>query len=75
MSVDDIYRRKKTGGNALFKQLKSYHPDIKLTIESNPRKFLDTKLTNINDFYRFNVYRKSVKLPTPWASKSPKRYK
>lgn len=38
MSVDDIYRRKKIGGNALFKQLKNYHPDIKLTIESNPRE-------------------------------------
>ena len=47
-SVDDIYRRWKWGDNVLFDQLNSYHPNIKLTIEVNSSKFLDTKLTNIN---------------------------
>ena len=31
--------------NVLFDRLNSYHTNIKLTIELNPRKFLDTKLT------------------------------
>ena len=36
---------------------------------------MDTKLTNINCTYKFNVYRKNTKLPSPWTSKTPKRYK
>ena len=38
-------------------------------------KFLNTKLTNINGTYNFNVYRKNTNLPSPWTSKTPKRYK
>ena len=30
----------------MFNRLNNYHPNIKLTIELNPSKFLDTKLTN-----------------------------
>ena len=37
--------------------------NFKLTIELNSSKFLDTKLTNVKDFHKFNVYRKSKKLP------------
>ena len=59
--VDDIYSRQELGGNVLFDRLRGYHPNIKLTIEVNPNKFLDTKLTNINDTYKFNVYRKNTK--------------
>ena len=44
----DDYSRRKWGDNVLFDQLNSYHPNIKLTIEVNSSKFLDTKLTNIN---------------------------
>ena len=73
--VDDIYSRQKLGDNVLFDRLNSYHPNIKLTIEVNLRKFLDTKLTNINGTYKFNVYWKNTKLPSPWNSKTPKRYK
>ena len=73
--VDDIYSRWKLGDNALFDRLNSYHPNIKLTIEVNPSKFLDTKLTNINSTYKFNVYRKNTKLPSLWTFKTPKRYK
>ena len=57
--VDDIYSRRKLGDNVLFDRLNSYHPNIKLTIEVNPSKFLDTKLTNINGAYKFNVYGKT----------------
>ena len=57
--VDHIYSRRKLGDNVLFDRLNSYHPNIKLTIEVNPSKFLDTKLTNINGAYKFNVYGKT----------------
>ena len=73
--VDDIYSRQKLGDNVLFDRLNNYHPNIKFTIEVNPSKFLDTKLTNINGVYKFNVYQKDTKLPSPWTSKTPKRYK
>ena len=36
---------------------------------------MNTKLTNINGAYKFNVYRKNTKLSSPWTSKTPKRYK
>ena len=73
--VDDIYSRRKLGDNVLFDRLNSYHPNIRLTVEVNPSRFLDTKLTNINGTYKFNVYLKNTKLPSPWTSKTPKRYK
>ena len=46
--LDDIYSRRKLGDNILFVWLNSYHPSIKLTIEVNPGKLLDTKLTHIS---------------------------
>ena len=61
--VDDIYSRRNLGDNVLFDRLNGYHPNIKLTIKVNPSKFLDTKLTNINGTYKFNVYPKNTKLP------------
>ena len=73
--VDDIYSRLKLGDNILFDQLNSYHPNMKLTIEVNLSRFLDSKLTNINGTYKFNVYWKNTKSPSPWTSKTPKRYK
>ena len=36
------------GDNDLFNRLNNYHPDIKLTIEVNPSKCLDTQLTHMN---------------------------
>ena len=62
---DNIYCRWKLGNNVLFELLNNYHPNIKLTIEVNPSKFLDTKLTNINSAYKFNVCWKNTKLPSP----------
>ena len=73
--VDGICSRWKLGDSVLFDRLNSYHPNIKLTIEVNPSKFLGTKLTNINGTYKFSAYRKNTKLPSPWTSKTPKRYK
>ena len=48
--VDDIYSSGKLEDNVLFDRLNSYHPNIKLTIEVNPSKFLDAKLTK-NQWY------------------------
>ena len=69
--MDGIYSRWKLGGNVLFAQLNSSQPNIKLTIEVNLSKVLDTKLTNINGNYKFNVYRKNIKGSSPWTSKTP----
>ena len=59
----------------MLDQLSSYQQNIKLTIEKNPSMFLDIKLTNIDGTYKFNVYRKNTKPPSPWTSKTPKHYK
>ena len=44
----EIYSKRKIGYNVLFNRLNNYHPNMKLTIELNPSKFLDTKLTSIS---------------------------
>ena len=45
--VDDTFvRRKKNEEDKLFKALNAFHPIIKLTIEENPSKFLDTLVRN-----------------------------
>ena len=59
----------------MFNSLNNYHPNTKLAIKANPSKFLDTNLTNISGAYKFNVYWKKTKLPSPWTSKTPKHYK
>ena len=47
--VDDTYIcRKKNINDELFQSLNSYHKDIKLTFEENPRKFLNTKIVRKN---------------------------
>ena len=74
--VDDIYcRRKKDRPDQLFEKLNSYNKNIKLTIEKSPEKFLDTKLILSNGKYTTEVYRNDKKVPIPWTSKVPKRYK
>ena len=74
--VDGIYnRRKKNIEDSLFKALNSYYKNIKLTIEINPIKFLDTHLHNKDGTYVTKVYRKEAKIPAHWSSQIPKRYK
>ena len=47
--VDDIYsKRNNSQEDVLFKALNNFHPNIKLIIEVNPVKFLDTKI-NLNN--------------------------
>ena len=74
--VDDIINRhKKNVPDELCFRLDNYHRNIKLTIEISPVKFLDTKLVNLNGKIETKVYRKLNKLPVPWSSNIPKRYK
>ena len=71
--VDDTYiQRKKTNH---FKKLNSYHPTMKLTIEKNPMKFLDTQTIRRGCEIKTQVYSKSKKLPVDWSSKIYIRYK
>ena len=74
--VDNIYNRRKKGiYDNLDERLDNYHPNIKLTIEINPNKFFDTEIIDKEGAIETNVYRKATKLPVPWASNIPKRYK
>ena len=46
--VDNTYiRRKKNKPDSYFKKLNSYYPNIILTVEKNPTKFLDTEINCI----------------------------
>ena len=47
----------------------------RLTIEINPNKFLDTEIIEKKGAIETKVYTKSTKLPVPWSSSIPKRYK
>ena len=74
--VDDIInKRRKDVADSLFESLNNYHPNINLTIEIKPTKFLDTKIIYGNTGLRTEVYRKETKLPVPWNSEIPKKYK
>ena len=74
--VDYIYsRRKKNCIDQLYHELSNYHPDINLTIEINPKKFLDNQVITKNGKKETAVYRKSNTLPVPWSSNIGKPYK
>ena len=74
--VDDIInRRKKHEEDLLLKKLNDYHPKIKLKIEINSTKFLDTEIIILNNKVVTSVHRTESKLPVPWESKVPKHYK
>lgn len=74
--VDDIItRRMKSVPDELFQFLNQYHPNIKLTCETNPERFLDTKIINTNNRITTAVFRKETKFTPHWSSRVPKRYK
>ena len=70
-TVVDIIWKVSDGSQLLVVLLCSFHStlhyvwfhecNVKLTMELNPSKFLETKLTNINGFYKFNICWKSKK--------------
>ena len=74
--VDDIInRRQKNVPDELLFKLNNYHRNITLNIEISPTKFLDTQLVNLHGKIETKVYIKPTKLPVPWSSNIPKRYK
>ena len=74
--VDDTYiRGKKNANDELFQNLNSYHTNIKLTSEENPRTFLDTKIIRKNNTISSEVFTKLTKFPVHWTSHIPANYK
>ena len=74
--VDDTYIcRKKNVNDELFQNLNSYHTNIKLTLEENPRKFLDTVIIRTNNTISTQEFTKLTKFPVHWSSKIPPNYK
>ena len=58
--VDDTYvRRKKDDVDKLFEELDSYNENIKLTLEANRTKFLDTEMVRENKQIKTQVFSKS----------------
>ena len=73
---DDTYnRRNKNQPDELFERMNKYHPNINLTVEVNPSKFLDTKIHRDNNEIKCFAYHKEMKLPFHWTSAVPKHYK
>ena len=74
--IDDTYvRKKKNDVDKLFEELNSHNENIKLTLEVNPTRFLDTELVRENGEITMQVFSKSTKLPVHWSSKILVRYK
>ena len=74
--VDDTYNRRKKGvPDELFEALNNYHPNIRYTIEENPKHFLDTNIKFENGEVFTSVHVKENNIPVFWSSKIPKRYK
>ena len=56
--------------------MNSHHKNIKLTVESNPTRFLDTAFNvNLDVSMTSNVFQKFGKFPAFWNSQIPKWYK
>ena len=67
--VDDTYtRRKKNVKDELFQNLNCYHTNIKLTLEENPRKFLDTEIIRKSNTISTQVFTRLTKFPVHWKS-------
>ena len=74
--VNDTYiRRRKNVNDELFQNLNCYYTNIKLTLEENPRKFLDTEIIRKNNTTSIQVFTKLTKFPVHWSSKIPTNYK
>ena len=76
--VDDtITKRKKNATNdELFANMNSHRKNIKLTVETNPTRFLDSAFNvNPDGSVTTKVFRKPGKFPAFWNSQIPKRYK
>ena len=65
-------RRKVNTNDILLERLNNYHP--KITIELNPKNFLDMKLICVSGIYNTSVNRQSAKLSIARSSEVPKCY-
>ena len=61
--------------DTLFDALNSYHPNIKFTLEQNPKGFLDTQIIKENNRIKTQVFVKKSMYPVHCSSKVPFRYK
>ena len=76
MIVMKIYsKRIKNQPDKLFKKLNKYYPNIKLTIEVNPSKFVDTEILIKNGIIETSVVVKKSKITNHWSSVVPKSIK
>ena len=74
--VDDVVRRRlKNTHDSLFEKLNNYHERINLTVKTNAKKFLDTRILLESDIIKTEVYRKANTFLVHWKSQIPKRYK
>ena len=74
--VDDTFAKsKKNKPDDLYNALNNYHPNINLTVEVNPKRFLDTEIISNGNCFETKVFHKDTKLATHWSSAVPKRYK
>ena len=74
--VVDIYnRRQKNTVNKLYDGLNNYRSKVKLTIETNPLRFLDIETIHNNGMIETRINKKKTKFPTPWTSNITKRDK
>ena len=74
-NVDDTYiRKQKNVNDQLFQKMNSYLLNIKLTLQENPRKFLDTKIIRENNTST-QAFTKLTKFPVHWSSNIPINHK
>ena len=74
--VDDIYSiRNKDQEDSLFTKLNEYHPNMKFTVENDPKTFLDTTIHRTDNTITTTIYTKPHKLPVFWTSRIPNKYK
>ena len=68
--VDDTFvKRKRNDSDTLFDALNSYHPNIKFTLEQNPKRFLDTQIIKENNQIKTQVFVKKSMYSLYWSSK------
>ena len=70
-----MYAKKEDNLDSLFEKLKSFYPNIKLTIEKNPTKFLYNEVIRRGCEAKRRLYNKPKKLSVNWSSKVLTRYK
>ena len=60
--VDDIYNcYQKHTDDKLYDGLNNYHPKVKLTIETNPLRFLNKEMIHNKNMIKTQVQRKKTK--------------